>query len=275
MLPFGLQGHKCSDHWECFALDKAGCTLCGNLHICSAACDNLMQESDSTVCVITGLCVHTVQFQDERVFLGNAHSTSRALVCNKRRYTGYKPYCLEQIQSVVRHILNSKHSIRSFTMEKLKLRKRITGCCQRVMRVQRSDPTTRMNMLTVTQEIAAELENTRIISSHIDTRVVENMVVQCSACIFAFMHTCQRVIPHVLHATNIDNFIIGALYIMRTGITIKNFEVLKCVVQLRCLLPLESLLQQCFNIKPKIITEVENIIKSNMRKVSKVDLHRM
>ena len=275
ILPPGLRGHKCLDHWECFAFDKAGCKLCGNIHVCSDSCENVVQQSDSTVCVITGLCIHTIQFQDERVFMFNAQASSYMDTGNKRRHPGHKQYCLEEIRNVVRYILNSKQSAKSVAMEKQKLHKRVTGCCQRVMRMHRSVSATRMNMLTVTQDIAAELENTRIIPSHQDDDLVDYLVVQCSADIFAFLHTCQRLIPHILHTTNMDSFIIGSLYIMRTGITIKKFEVLKCVVELRSLLPLESLLQQCFSIKPKIITEVENIIKSNMRQVSKVDLHRM
>jgi hypothetical protein len=143
-----------------------------------------------------------------------------------------------------------------------------------VMRMHRSATPSRLNMLTVTQDIASELENTRVVPSFADTQAVEEVAAQCSACIFTLLHTCQKLIPQILNTTSLESFIIGALYIMRTGITIKNFELLKCVVELRSFLPLESLLQQCFNIKPKIITEVENLIKSNMRQVSKMELHK-
>jgi hypothetical protein len=260
------------DHWERFAFDKAGCRLCGNIHICSTKCEHVEEQSDSTICIITGLCIHTIQFRDERVFLNTAQpmlSTSA-----KRRHTGLKKYSFQDIETVVRHVMCSKQTLHSFILEKNKLQKRVSGCCQRVMRMHRSATPSRLNMLTVTQDIASELENTRVVPSFADTQAVEEVAAQCSACIFTLLHTCQKLIPQILNTTSLESFIIGALYIMRTGITIKNFELLKCVVELRSFLPLESLLQQCFNIKPKIITEVENLIKSNMRQVSKMELHK-
>ena len=60
----------------------------------------------------------------------------------------------------------------------------------------------------------------------------------------------------------------GMLYMMRFGVTIDSVTVLPCLPELKRLLPLEQHLPIFFNMRAKIVTEAENVIKYNMRGVS-------
>jgi hypothetical protein len=64
----------------------------------------------------------------------------------------------------------------------------------------------------------------------------------------------------------------GMLYMMRFGVTIDNVTVLPRLPELKHLLPLEQHLPIFFNVRAKIVTEAENVIKYNMRGVSQRNL---
>jgi hypothetical protein len=78
ILPSGILGHSCDSFWQSIAVDCAGCTVCGKLHIChdhntklmhnkyhveSHICE-LAHQMDARVCRITGLCMKTHVFKN-------------------------------------------------------------------------------------------------------------------------------------------------------------------------------------------------------------------
>ena len=63
-------------------------------------------------------------------------------------------------------------------------------------------------------------------------------------------------------ATKLDHFIIGLIYLLRTGIVMfDTMQVIPRVPVLRRMLPMETCLKANFKIPCKIITEVENLTK--------------
>ena len=58
------------------------------------------------------------------------------------------------------------------------------------------------------------------------------------------------------------------LYLMRTGVTYRNRCILPKLEILSLLLPQQVFLQKNFGIRPKCITEGENIIKLDARKIN-------
>jgi hypothetical protein len=70
-----------------------------------------------------------------------------------------------------------------------------------------------------------------------------------------------------------NTIIVGMVYMLRHGVVVHNVTVLPKISGLRVMLPLEQHLVTVFNIKAKIITEAENVIKFNLRNIPSELLH--
>jgi hypothetical protein len=85
-----------------------------------------------------------------------------------------------------------------------------------------------------------------------------------------FMRTFCTNVPICVRQNTI---IVGLLYMLRRGVVVHNVTVLPTMSALRIVLPLEQHLVTVFNIKAKIITEAENVIKFNLRTLPYEILH--
>jgi hypothetical protein len=58
---------------------------------------------------------------------------------------------------------------------------------------------------------------------------------------------------------------IGLVYLMRTGLFIHGMIILEAIPELHNILPPESALEELTGLKPKLVTETENIVKHIIR----------
>ena len=91
-------------------------------------------------------------------------------------------------------------------------------------------------------------------------RCVENIVRMIG------QHGWFRVRRQMKQSARAREFVCSMLYLMRTGITYQRRCILPCVEDLNVLLPLQVFLHRVFHIRPKCITEGENIIKLDTRR---------
>ena len=85
-----------------------------------------------------------------------------------------------------------------------------------------------------------------------------------------FMRTFCSNIPICIRQNTI---VVGLLYMLRRGVVVHNVTVLPKISTLRDVLPLEQHLVTVFNIRAKIITEAENVIKFILRNIPCEILH--
>jgi hypothetical protein len=97
-------------------------------------------------------------------------------------------------------------------------------------------------------------------------QMFDDLVRECSAAILHFTSCFRKVLmPHVPVA-KLDHFVIGLIYLLRSGIVMfDTIQVVPRVPVLRRLLPMETSLKMHFKIPCKIITEVENITKITLK----------
>ena len=81
-------------------------------------------------------------------------------------------------------------------------------------------------------------------------------------------HGWLRVWRQMQNQTRGREFICSMLYLMRVGITFQKRQVLPKLEILNSLLPMQALLPTVFKIRAKSITEGENIIKLDLRRVA-------
>ena len=93
-------------------------------------------------------------------------------------------------------------------------------------------------------------------------KAFDELAQSCVIAILGFTGNFKRVLmPHVPPA-KIDHFVIGLIYLLRSGIVMfDTMQVIPRIPTLRRLLPMETCLKAHFKIPCKIITEVENITK--------------
>ena len=95
---------------------------------------------------------------------------------------------------------------------------------------------------------------------------LEELAEECGCIITDFCHRFLDSMHVVLPPVKTHGFVIGLLYLMRTGVQMwDSIEVLPRVPELRVCLPLESQLHSLLKLSTKIVTESENIIKLSFR----------
>jgi hypothetical protein len=100
-------------------------------------------------------------------------------------------------------------------------------------------------------------------------RQIRKLINQCTTSITNLLMTYgrQRVARQIQNQSRCREFICSMLYLMRMGITYQNRQLLPKLEGLNEYLPLQVLLPVVFKIRAKSITEGENIIKLDIRRL--------
>lgn len=107
----------------------------------------------------------------------------------------------------------------------------------------------------------------------LDEEHLEALASECGAIITDFCHRFLDSMHVVMPPVKMHGFVIGLLYLMRTGVQMwDSIEVLPRVQELRVCLPLESQLQSLLKLSTKIVTESENTIKLSFRSHTRASL---
>jgi hypothetical protein len=101
----------------------------------------------------------------------------------------------------------------------------------------------------------------------------DRLVQVCIVAILNFTINFKQLLTPLVPPAKIDHFVIGLIYLLRTGIVMfDTIQVLPRVSELRRLLPIETSLKAQFRIPCKIITEVENIAKTALKSLDRKGL---
>jgi hypothetical protein len=271
IIPSGLSGHSCDEHWEKFDVDKAACKKCSSIHVCSARTCQSIAEKDGFVCGVTGLflgqClmdsndfVSTTDngFRSESSHLSSFAQDNPANMADLDNVTRVLEEILisaktqESINSETHKMVNKMRTIGLRRMRQYRLLKRVPNLC---------DLDAHLHYMlgghrTPPQSVAASLRARKI--------CIEFAAVSITRLIH-FMRTHCTNVPSCVKQGGV---VIGMLYMMRSGVTIDNITVLARIPELKSLLPLEQHLPTFFNVRAKVVTEAENVIKYNMRGVN-------
>ena len=264
-------GHSCS--WERYDADRAGCVLCGALHVCSGSmigCKCPLFETDDSghVCLITGLCIPEVRA---------AHSEFVDNVCFDRQYEGASDVDDEgvhdKVSSIIRAFLTSSKTIMCRKQEYEKYRQRTKQAFWRVMRQRKRDhPYSLPCLCSVVAEVA-HLENLQPFQclksmrcENVEsTALVEQVINASSANIAGCILQIQRMgFRKLYQGGKFPSMIIGMLYMSRTGLHVGDCFKLPAVRDVHELLPSETYLNS-LGISNKVICDTENEIKSCIR----------
>ena len=282
LLPRGYPGHEHA--WVQLDTGYCVCSLCGEEHICfRGECPVTDTEACESVCTVTGCVVSTSEMRAEwgamdRVGIHHhCHQGKGAPLCSR----GGNMELVEFVDMVVREILDSSKTQACLDEERQRDHSRRVSSLAKILREEAHHlmmssvtPTTttrsHVNLVEVEAKLAWTCRKCRAHSlRHNPAVVVERVVRSCvdGICTLLRTHGWQRVSRQLQHPTRGREFVCSMLYLMRVGITFKDRCLLQKIDALHALLPLQAFLPTVFGIRAKSITEGENIIKLDIRKM--------
>jgi len=179
----------------------------------------------------------------------------------------------EVIRNVVTEILLSEKTQVCFIQE-IKRNEAKTVCIlSKLLREYAHNRTCpRPNMCDILSQIHFSIKKCRMHYTEFDQErsiQIKGIIKKCCISIanLLLMHGRQRVARQMQNSFRCREFICSMLYLMRMGITFQNRQLLPKMEILNEYLPLQVLLPIVFKIRAKSITEGENIIKLDIRKM--------
>ena len=287
LLPPGFPGH--AHAWVQLDVGYCVCSMCGVEHVCfRGECPVVETDASERACTVTGCVVTSCEMRAE---WGAADRVVYAAPPQHHHHQPRPPPgCSraggldlpEFVEVVVREILDSPktracradealrdHHRRLSALGRL-LRPASTGCddgadddADDVLRPRRR------NMVEVEAQLAWACRKCRAPPPNRGAAVTQRVISVCAdgICSLLRVHGWQRVARQLQHATRGREFVCSMLYLMRVGITYHDRCLLQRVDALHALLPLQVFLPTVFGIRAKSITEGENIIKLDIRRM--------
>ena len=255
--------HRCAlECWEVFDIDKAGCKTCGRFHHCKDGGDCLTaSDSDHQACEITGCWIRTRNFQQG--YTDTAMPTSTDLTTPKPWIEG------DHVVRWLHTLLFSDSARRCIDREIQRVGDKASAAFARVAKAWKLEHRSPdiLGMFAQTRFAMGRLRMPCRVTSQ---RMFDEIAQACTIAVLGFTGNFRKVLmPHVPPA-KIDHFVIGLIYLLRSGIVMfDTLQVVPRIPILRRLLPMETCLKAHFKIPCKIITEVENITKIALKSLDR------
>lgn len=258
--------HECE--WQVFDADRAGCTRCGYIHVCSRTECNLIQTEEAMVCDVTGLCLVTKnfvqhQYSDCIAYQGGATTSETSRVQ------------LSEIRKVVGHILTSVAAERCRALILDKFHSRMFSCMQSAVlsaQTQRVCSAQAINAIDVLEQSLFIVCQRIDLPLRMETHTLNQVVDVCADEICMLMSVSYYKLGMQVRPTDFCDIVVGLLFLMRTGISAHGVCVLPRLALLTSMLPVENMLPKTFGMSSKTITDIENKYKMHMRQMTRGNL---
>jgi len=250
-------GHACV--WERYDADRAGCVLCGRLHLCAGcmvgcSCPLVETDEGGHVCQITGLCVAEVRAAaGEFVSHVSYEQPREPLECDMHA----------RVHSIVVTFLQAPATAACLRREQAKNRLRLRQAFWRVLRQRNREEPYRLPCLCSVVATVAHSDQTllRGVSRESAARVAAS----CARGIAAGMaQLCGLGFRKAGQSGKFYSMVLGMLYLSRTGLSLGRLFHLPAVQGVEELLPGETYLHT-LGVSNKVICDTENEIKSCVR----------
>ncbi len=280
-VPIGC--HRCAlADWEVFDVDKAGCLVCGRFHQCTDGgnCPSVA-ESDHQACEITGCWTRTRNFQQGYTDAAMPMSCSDLQLTSKpwvdservRHWIHMLVYSDTAKQCIGREIQRVSDKVVFFSLLgtgiPLTSHTQASTAFARVAKAWKLDRRS-PNIIGMFAQTRFAMGSLRVPCRLQSQKEYDTLAHTCAMAILEFTSNFKKILmPHV-PSTKLDHFIIGLIYLLRTGIVMfDTLQVIPRIPLLRRVLPMETCLKANFRIPCKIITEIENLTKTALKNLDR------
>jgi hypothetical protein len=245
--------HACK--WEVFASGRAGCMLCGAIHVCDAlTCRNQISMDDSVLCAVTGAFlsrVYGVETWSDRSICSSLERKSK----NELNY---------DVETHLHDLLLSANARAYSAFEQSNYLTRATAFLEpRPSEPRPSGGRVRECVVDVLADIVQSLPWRVPVEFCAAER--ERVVKACAAAIAPSAATLFRNRHFKICRANQKAIVFGLVYLLRSGVMNEAQVVLPRMAELSGLLPLEIHLKAFFGVSPSSITDTENRLKFVIR----------
>jgi hypothetical protein len=282
LLPRKFAGCVCQ--WICLDSGYAVCARCGDEHwCCCGACPEAETSSNGEyACTITG-CV-TVEHElrpersaNERVgpspqgpTTEGKHKTGSTSLLTPGQ-TGARCETIRQIVEATVHELLASDKTR-LCLEQERTRndsKELTVFARLLREIAHDRRCIRPNMVLVLGQVAFLCRKHRTPMALSECEDPRGVLTHCVEAItrLLLVHGGPRVSRQMQNAARYRDFVASILYLCRVGVSFQGRQVLPRIEILHRLLPLQVLLPSVFKIRSKAITEGENLIKLDLKRL--------
>ena len=240
--------HTCQ--WEVFDSGKAGCLLCGVIHICGQHCTNLIEGEDAEVCSVTGVCVRSLHvsgvFEDTVLFCG----VSRSMTSNDN-----ESLVLERISGYVNELIASDNAMKVQAMQFDKF----TSSFAKVMDEAQRETGSFFDSFVLAWKATQSKRVQHAMLVGIEER--QRVAKICAEHVYSIIVSCASKFRLNVKTHELRNTVFGLMYLMRNGLVFRRLCVIPMIAELRDMLPRENMLDKHFNFKTRYITDLENKCK--------------
>lgn len=241
--------HTCK--WEVFASGRAGCTLCGAVHVCDQlTCEHKIITEDSILCSITGFFLNRVY---------GAETWSDRSVCASlgNRSTTELSY---DVETHVHDLLLSSNAQMCTKFEQDSYVQRVSSA------IDQCSATRSIGFDCATDVLGSALQSIHWrVPPEFCISERERLVKLCASAIHASAAMLFKNKYFKICRANQKAIVFGLVYLLRTGVTHDAKVILPRIEQLCAMLPLETQMKTFFGVSPSSITDTENRLKFMVR----------
>jgi UL92 family len=238
--------HTCL--WEKIDFDKAGCLLCGRLHICdSITCKDVSTTNESVICNVTGCVLRNVLVTNQWC------DTCMPVDCKTETPVQ------NDIETYIVELLMSSKTKECLVRERRKifesLEARFVHEPGSVGAVSNAIDSITSAMHKIAGRIPADF----------DTEARQQLVCTCLRFISPVVASIQGSQSFRSFKYNTRQLVFGLIYLMRSGVYSHSETILPKIVNMQFYVPRECYLRVLFEVSPSIITDTENKLKFLVR----------
>ena len=285
-LPMRLEGHKCTE-WEQLDIGCAGCRECGLVHICDERFATARPEQrerevmklglswqckreetdENIVCEITGFCLRNQVYAEaefsENVVVSAQHSPRPSFI----EYDDLYPYVFK--------LLCSSNTEACICHEVEKADLKLQQSFLRILKeFKTNNPGKVPNIVEMVGRLMVRVEGIRLLKRDFELPLRTKVAAECTKAVSRLLTVFSTIYPDILQHVKREVLVTGIIYLMRTGLVLHDVTILPQIPELKDLLPLESYLFTHFKVKCTCITEIENVVKMHVRKLTGSQLKR-
>jgi hypothetical protein len=240
------QYHTCV--WEKIDFDKAGCLLCGRLHLCdSITCKDVSTTNESVICNVTGCILRNVLVTNQWC------DTCMPVDCKTDTHVS------NDIETFIVELLMSSKTKECLTRERRKISETLEAS---FLHEPAAVPASN-NAIDIIASVMHKIGGR--VPADFDTETRQQLVCTCLRFISPVVASIQDSYSFRSFKYNIRHLVFGLVYLMRSGVYCHNETILPKISNMQFFVPRECYLRTLFDVSPSIITDTENKLKYLVR----------